>query len=140
MTRRNGIEHFISQKLEDRIAKKLGDPVVDPHGQLIPRKDGSFVDVSAVPLDELAPGETGLISSVSDREPELLRHLASQGLTPGRRLDVLAQAPFDGPVTLRLDAPKGRRSRASATNSPSLYLSSARSLVSASPAMALAVL
>src|SRR5258708_2819277 len=34
------LEHYISERLEDRIAAKLGDPEVDPHGHVIPEKDG----------------------------------------------------------------------------------------------------
>ena len=34
------LEHFISERLEDRIAAKLGDPETDPHGHPIPEKDG----------------------------------------------------------------------------------------------------
>ena len=34
------LEHVISEDLEDRIAVFLGDPVVDPHGEPIPTKDG----------------------------------------------------------------------------------------------------
>lgn len=30
------LEHFISERFEERIAAKLGDPTMDPHGQSIP--------------------------------------------------------------------------------------------------------
>ncbi|GAC1425293.1 MAG: hypothetical protein NVSMB62_22420 [Acidobacteriaceae bacterium] len=30
------LEHFISERFEERIAAKLGDPKTDPHGRLIP--------------------------------------------------------------------------------------------------------
>jgi DtxR family Mn-dependent transcriptional regulator len=103
------LEHVMSQKLEDRIAEKLGHPEFDPHGQVIPRKDGTVAGIQAVPLNEISPGETAIISSVSDREPEVLRDLASLGLTPGRRLTVMEASCVDGPITLRLGAKKGRR-------------------------------
>jgi DtxR family transcriptional regulator, Mn-dependent transcriptional regulator len=103
------LEHFISQKLEDRIAGKLGDPLLDPHGQRIPRKDGTLADASAVCLDDLAPGERAVIASVFDREPRMLRDLASQGLMPGRKLAVLGRASAGGSITVRLEAKKGTR-------------------------------
>ncbi len=34
------LEHFISERLEDRIAAKLGDPDTDPHGHPIPERNG----------------------------------------------------------------------------------------------------
>lgn len=36
------LEHFISEHLEERIAAKLGDPQLDPHGRCIPSLDGSM--------------------------------------------------------------------------------------------------
>jgi DtxR family Mn-dependent transcriptional regulator len=103
------LEHVMSQKLENRIAEKLRHPEFDPHGQVIPRKDGTVAGIQAVPLNEISPGETAIISSVSDHEPEVLRDLATLGLTPGRRLTVMDAACVDGPITLRLGAKKGHR-------------------------------
>jgi len=103
------LEHVMSQKLEDRIAEKLGHPEFDPHGQVIPRKDGTVAGVKTVPLHDLSPGETAVISSVSDREPEVLRDLARLGLIPGRLLRVTDQADFEGPMAVRLGAKTGRR-------------------------------
>ena len=34
------LEHFISERFEERIAAKLGHPVLDPHGHTIPALDG----------------------------------------------------------------------------------------------------
>lgn len=36
------LEHFISEYFERRIAAKLGDPQIDPHGHCIPALDGSM--------------------------------------------------------------------------------------------------
>jgi DtxR family Mn-dependent transcriptional regulator len=36
------LEHFISEKFEERVAAKLGDPSLDPHGHCIPRLDGTM--------------------------------------------------------------------------------------------------
>jgi DtxR family transcriptional regulator, Mn-dependent transcriptional regulator len=35
------LEHFISERQEDRIAAKLGDPDTDPHGHPIPERNGA---------------------------------------------------------------------------------------------------
>ncbi len=104
------LEHVMSQRLEDRIAEKLGDPEFDPHGQSIPRKDGTLSGVKAIPLNELEAGEKAVISSVSDREPEILRHLADQGLMPGRRLTLLERTPSECRIALRAGGKKGKRS------------------------------
>ncbi|SDG03390.1 iron (metal) dependent repressor, DtxR family [Terriglobus roseus] len=36
------LEHFISERFEQRIAEKLGDPTRDPHGHCIPAMDGAM--------------------------------------------------------------------------------------------------
>jgi DtxR family Mn-dependent transcriptional regulator len=36
------LEHFISESFERRIAAKLGDPQLDPHGHCIPSLEGSM--------------------------------------------------------------------------------------------------
>jgi DtxR family transcriptional regulator, Mn-dependent transcriptional regulator len=36
------LEHFISEHFEERIAAKLGNPELDPHGHCIPLLDGSM--------------------------------------------------------------------------------------------------
>jgi DtxR family Mn-dependent transcriptional regulator len=36
------LEHFISERFEERMAAKLGNPVSDPHGHCIPAIDGTM--------------------------------------------------------------------------------------------------
>jgi DtxR family Mn-dependent transcriptional regulator len=36
------LEHYISESFEKRLAAKLGDPQLDPHGHCIPSFDGSM--------------------------------------------------------------------------------------------------
>jgi DtxR family transcriptional regulator, Mn-dependent transcriptional regulator len=38
------LEHFISERFEERIAAKLGHPKTDPHGNSIPTLDGGMPD------------------------------------------------------------------------------------------------
>lgn len=42
------LEHFISENFERRIAAKLGDPQLDPHGHCIPSLDGVMPAVHGV--------------------------------------------------------------------------------------------
>jgi DtxR family Mn-dependent transcriptional regulator len=77
------LEHFISEKLEDRMAAKLGDPETDPHGHLIPEKNGAVPLREEVPLSKWACGVPAMISSVSDRDASALREMERLGLRPG---------------------------------------------------------
>jgi DtxR family Mn-dependent transcriptional regulator len=36
------LEHFISERFEQRIAAKLGHPKIDPHGNSIPTMEGEM--------------------------------------------------------------------------------------------------
>jgi DtxR family Mn-dependent transcriptional regulator len=96
------LEHTISEELEDRIDAALGHPTEDPHGHPIPPKRGPWREE---PLDTLwsAPAGTLVVRSVSDRDAEMLRHLDAIGIRPGVRMRSLGRAPFDGPVTVRLE-------------------------------------
>ena len=77
------LEHFISEKLEDRMAAKLGDPETDPHGHLIPEKSGAVPIRDEVPLSNWACGVPATVSSVSDRDASALREMERLGLRPG---------------------------------------------------------
>jgi len=87
------LEHFISERFEDRIAAILGDPEVDPHGQAIPPKHGAVVRREEVPLARWPLHTPAAISSVSDRNAAALRELARLGLMPGIMLTIEQKNP-----------------------------------------------
>jgi DtxR family transcriptional regulator, Mn-dependent transcriptional regulator len=93
------LEHFISERLEDRIAAKLGDPETDPHGHLIPERNGSLPLRREVLLSAWACGVPAVISSVSDRDPAALREMTRLGLRPG--VSILVEAGTRG-ASLRI--------------------------------------
>jgi DtxR family Mn-dependent transcriptional regulator len=95
------LEHAISPELSELIAEKLGHPSRDPHGDPIPSADGELDEPSTVSLDALEPGSTGTLTRVSDSNPELLRFLASKGVEPGLRLELVERQPFGGPLVVR---------------------------------------
>jgi DtxR family Mn-dependent transcriptional regulator len=82
------LEHFISERLEDRIAAKLGDPETDPHGHLIPERNGALPARQEVLLSQWACGIPAVISSVSDRDAAALREMTRLGLKPGVAITV----------------------------------------------------
>jgi DtxR family Mn-dependent transcriptional regulator len=84
------LEHFISERLEDRIAAKLGDPETDPHGHLIPERNGAVTLRQEVLLSSWACGVPAVISSVSDRDAAALREMNRLGIKPGVPITVEA--------------------------------------------------
>jgi DtxR family Mn-dependent transcriptional regulator len=98
----NRLEHAMSPLLVERIAALLGDPRVDPHGDPIPRKDGTIERLGLTPLYNTPPGQTVVVRRVRNQSSEVLRYLSEISLVPGTFVEVLSQAPLDGPLTVRV--------------------------------------
>jgi DtxR family Mn-dependent transcriptional regulator len=96
-------EHVLSEEMEDLMAAKLGHPTTDPHGAPIPARDGTMPQSDLRRLSDLEPGEHAIIAEVSDHDPEMLRYLGEMGLFPRAALSVVSTAPFDGPVTVKIN-------------------------------------
>ena len=69
------LEHAISDRLLEAIDARLGRPARDPHGDPIPRADGTLLRRPTVLLADAAPGHTGAVVRISDRDPAVLRAL-----------------------------------------------------------------
>jgi DtxR family Mn-dependent transcriptional regulator len=95
------LEHFISEDFEERVANRLGDPEFDPHGHPIPRKDGTMPPCDDIPLHVAPQGSEVRVSRVSDDDPDVLRRLASTGLTPNAVLRIVEHDAVEGPTLLR---------------------------------------
>ncbi len=94
------LEHAVSDKFTERLAKLLGHPDRDPHGDLIPAADGTFASERSKPLSETEAGQRVHIIRVSDESTSVLNHLGERGLIPGRVLSVREVRSLDGVVTV----------------------------------------
>lgn len=97
------LEHHLSDQVEERMDSALGYPTHDPHGDPIPSREGTIDRVSGVLLIDLEPGQEGLVTRVSDRDPEQLRYLGGLGLYPGATVAVLERLPFEGPIRIAVN-------------------------------------
>ena len=95
------LEHALSEELEAKIDEELGFPTHDPHGDPIPDRELRLVHGESRSLLDLEPGARGAVARVPDGDSELLRYLGELGLVPEASVEVVAQAPFGGPVTVR---------------------------------------
>jgi DtxR family Mn-dependent transcriptional regulator len=95
------LEHALSEELEAKIDEELGFPTHDPHGDPIPDRELRLVHDERRTLLDLEPGARGSIARVPDGDSELLRYLGELGLVPDAGVEMVAQAPFGGPVTVR---------------------------------------
>jgi DtxR family Mn-dependent transcriptional regulator len=90
------LEHFISERFEERIAAKLGNPEFDPHGHSIPTMEGEMAARESMRLADVDGDGTFVIDSVSDRDAEHLKLIEARGMTPGARLQVRKRAASEG--------------------------------------------
>ena len=95
------LEHYISPQLAESIARKLGNPTRDPHGDPIPTPELKLVESDTVSLASMEEGQKGTFARVSDSDAEMLRYLTERGIAPGDRLEVVERQPFDGPLGVR---------------------------------------
>ena len=96
------LEHAASERLIDRIDKFLGHPSVDPHGDPIPRADGSLPANQGIPLTKVRQGETFRVVRVVDQDPAFLRYLTECGLDLNARGQIVENRPESGALTLRI--------------------------------------
>ena len=89
------LEHIKSPKLTDRLDALLGHPRFDPHGDPIPRADGSFAERHQTVLAQLPEEGVGIVVGVKEHDPEFLRHLDRLGLGLGQSVRVLEHFVYD---------------------------------------------
>jgi len=96
------LQHAVSAYFEDRMDELCHYPTHCPHGDPIPRKDGTMPADSLVSLVKLEPGQGGELRRVGITDARVLRYLTQLDLIPGRALKLVEKAPFSGPVTLEV--------------------------------------
>jgi DtxR family Mn-dependent transcriptional regulator len=82
------LEHFISERFEERIDAKLGHPKFDPHGHCIPAMNGRMPKQRSKSLATVERDGEFFVESVSDQDSALLKRLKAHGITPGSRVRV----------------------------------------------------
>src|SRR5829696_4698419 len=94
------LEHAVSDEFTDRLAELLGYPERDPHGDLIPAKDGTIPLEDAFPLSTSMEGTRVEVVRIGNEVPEYLSYLGERGLMPGRTIIVKEVRALDGVVTV----------------------------------------
>ncbi|WP_435006198.1 metal-dependent transcriptional regulator [Tundrisphaera lichenicola] len=97
------MEHAASDRLIDRIDAYLGQPAVDPHGDPIPRPDGSLTEPDGTPLAHLGRGQKFRVIRVVDQDPAFLRYLTECGLDLGAEGELTENRPEAGILAFRLN-------------------------------------
>lgn len=96
------LEHITSDGLERKLDEALGFPQIDPHGDPIPTVDGEISESDYISLADLHPGQSGIISRVSDSNPEILQYVAELGLALDKIVHVKKKMEFDGSLLIKI--------------------------------------
>ena len=105
------LEHGITDDIIKNLEKALGHPKTCPHGNPIPTKCGGIFEEKSEPLTNIKPQEEGIVVKITEEKPELLHYFLTLGLIPGASVELVEKAPFDGPITVKVDGTKHALSR-----------------------------
>jgi DtxR family transcriptional regulator, Mn-dependent transcriptional regulator len=94
------LEHATAPEVTEALAEFLGYPKTCPRGNPIPAADGSFTPLNGIPLSEVAIGKTVRVLAIGATATDVLKHLQTQEILPGRELTLLDAAPMKGPLTI----------------------------------------
>ena len=97
------LEHVKSPLLISRLDEFLGRPTVDPHGDAIPDEYGNMKQTLKATLSNVAIDTRGIIVSVSNDNPALLKHLNKIGIELGSKVKVTDQIDFDGSIAISIN-------------------------------------
>jgi DtxR family transcriptional regulator, Mn-dependent transcriptional regulator len=103
------LEHAVSFRFGERLARLLGEPEFDPHGDPIPNSELHLPLQPTISLSEVEPGKRAAIRRVHTSDAALLRYLGEMGVQPGAKITVLEQVPFDRTIHIRIDGSEVER-------------------------------
>lgn len=93
------IEHAISARVEEALARSLDYPDYCPHGHPI-----CPIDLRELRrLTELQEGESGVVSQISEKKNDVLPYLDQNGIRPGATVMLKDVAPMEGPLTIETE-------------------------------------
>lgn len=100
------LEHVISEEFERRIAAAMGDPVRDPHGDLIPSVNLVMPKDESISLATLESEQEAIVRRVDAQDTEFLRYVEELGLIPGAHLKTLSVSPYDQVMHVQIQGRK----------------------------------
>jgi DtxR family transcriptional regulator, Mn-dependent transcriptional regulator len=98
------LEHAVSPAFEAKLKEKLGEGGACPHGNaVLPEKPQDRKKRGEIPLSEAREGQRYRVSSLHERDSQLLLFLHRMGVGPNERLKVLSQN-YDQTVSIELSS------------------------------------
>jgi len=82
-------EHQLSPDETERLARRMGHPLYDPHGDPIPTATGQVPEARGIPLSYVSAGTTVRVTHLEDEPVEVFQRLVDQGFTLDTILEVV---------------------------------------------------
>jgi len=97
------LEHIVDEKLIQRLDEFLGFPEVDPHGDPIPKSDGTIKHHKNKTLYDLLPGELAELVGLKEHQPDFLQYLDGISLKPGATIKLVKRFSYDQSVVISIN-------------------------------------
>ncbi len=95
------LEHAISERVEKKLAERLGADGACPHGNMINKSPAQRRRMGLHMLSEAPEGEALRVAGMHERDAGLLEYFHKLGIQPGAELHVLRRN-YDGTLNLKL--------------------------------------
>ncbi|MGN6646571.1 MAG: metal-dependent transcriptional regulator [Cytophaga sp.] len=100
------LEHIGFEELTERLAKFLGNPEFDPHGDPIPDKNGNFAKNKSVKLITIGLGKTVTMTGIENHTSSFLQHLDKLDLKLGAKITIKELVEFDQSILVSVNNKK----------------------------------
>jgi DtxR family Mn-dependent transcriptional regulator len=97
------LEHIHSDSLTDRLDAFLEFPEYDPHGDPIPKKNGTIVSNERISLFTAKPTQKYVIVGVKDSSAAFLKFLNKSNIQLGAEIKILSKEPFDNSMIISVN-------------------------------------
>ncbi len=97
------LEHINSTELINRLDDFLENPVMDPHGDLIPSRNGKMPVVKRNGLFAAPLNKTIVVCSISNQSPQMLEIMKHNKIAIGTKIKITKRFEFDNSIELKLN-------------------------------------
>lgn len=82
-------EHHLTDRETEQLSKRMGHPVIDPHGDPIPSASGEIPQSKSVPLRSISSGQKVYIQHIEDEPHSIYLQILKAGIHPALIVDVV---------------------------------------------------
>lgn len=100
------LEHIKHKDLANRLDEYLGFPQFDPHGDPIPKANGTFPPLSRILLADKKIGDVCKVVAIKDTSADFLQYLKQLSIDLGAEICVIDKITFDNSLSVTINGKK----------------------------------